>query len=277
MALQISPLSDTLGAEATGVDLSGSISDADQEALHQAILDNLVLVIRDQHLTSPEYLAAVRLFGETMEQQLSTFLLDDHPEIAVLDSSTSELDEDGNPFPVGSRAWHSDHTNHAEPPKMTALRAIQLPKSGGGDTGFANMHSAYDALSAPRKSALDTLKTVNKIEDKAYVSDEARAKFGALQSHPLIRTHPETGKKAIYLHPGKVDHIEGMTPEDSKDFVDSLMEEIIQPDVVYRHVWRPGDLTIWDNRAVLHIAHRGYDHTEQRLMHRVLIKGDRPH
>ena len=160
---------------------------------------------------------------------------------------------------------------------MTALRAVQLPKSGGGDTGFANMHRAYDALSASRKAELSTLKTVNKIEDKAYVSDEARAKFGALQAHPLIRTHPETTKKAIYLHPGKVERIEGMTPVDSKDFVDDLMDEIIQPDIVYRHVWQPGDLTIWDNRAVLHLAHKDYDHTEKRLMHRVLIKGDKPH
>lgn len=277
MAAQISPLSSALGVEATGADLSAPVSDADQAALCQAILDNHVLVIRNQELTSPQYLASVRLFGETMEQQLSTFLMEDHPEIAVLDSLKSEVDEDGNPFPVGSRDWHTDHTNHAEPPKMTALRAIQLPKSGGGNTGFANMHKAYDALSAPRQTELGALNTVNKIEDKAYVSDEARAKFGALQSHPLIRTHPESGKKAIYLHPGKVDHIEGMTPPDSKDFVDDLMEEIIQQDIVYRHVWQPGDMILWDNRSVLHLAHRDYDHTEQRIMHRVLLKGDKPH
>jgi len=276
MAVQISTLSNTLGAEARGIDLTDSTSSEDHDILRQAISDHLVLIIRDQKLTPSQYLSAVQIFGETMEQHLSTFLMKDHPEIAVLDSLNSEVDEAGNPFPVGSRAWHTDHTNHAEPPKMTALHAIQLPKSGGGDTGFANMQKAYDALQKSRRDELDSLQTVNKIEDKAYVSDEARKKFGALQSHPLIRTHPESGRRSIYIHPGKVAHIENMTPQDSKEFVNELMAEIIQPEVVYRHKWEPNDLLLWDNRAVLHIAHRNYDHTEQRIMHRVLLKGDRP-
>ena len=235
-----------------------------------------MLVIRNQRFTPTQYLAAVRTFGETMEQQLSTFLMKDHPEIAVLDSQHYEVDEGGHAFPVGSRAWHTDHTNHAEPPKMTTLYAIQLPVSGGGDTGFANMQRAYEALSNSRQTELGTLKTVNKIEDKAYVSDDARRKFGALQAHPLIHTHPETGRKSIYLHPGKVERIECMTPPASKVFVDELMEAIIQPEVVYRHEWQLGDLVLWDNRAVLHLAHRDYDPAEQRIMHRVLLKGDRP-
>ncbi len=123
---------------------------------------------------------------------------------------------------------------------------------------------------------MDALKTINKIEDKAYVSDEARRKFGALQSHPLIRVHPESGRRSIYIHPGKVAYIKNKTPQDSKKFVNELMDEVIKPEVIYRHKWEPNDIVLWDNRAVLHLAYRDYDHTEQRIMHRVLLKGDRP-
>ncbi len=146
MAIQISTLSNALGVEARGIDLTDSVTIDEQDILRRAISDHLVLVIRDQKLTPSQYLSAVHIFGQTMEQQLSTFLMQGHPEIAVLNSLNSEVDKAGNLFPVGSRAWHTDHTNHAAPPKITALHAIQLPKSGGGDTGFANMQKAYDAL-----------------------------------------------------------------------------------------------------------------------------------
>lgn len=277
MTVSISPISDALGAEATGIDLTQPITDADKDALRQAVLDNLVLVIRDQHLNPEQYLAAVRLFGDTMPQHLTHLLMKGHPEIAVLDSRDSGADSDGTVFPTGSRDWHTDHTNHAEPPKFTTLYAITLPKSGGGDTGFANMQKAFDNLPPSRKCELDGLQTINKIEDRPYVSAADKEKYGALQSHPLIRTHPETGRKAIYIHPGKVAKIDGMTVAESHEFVDELMEQVIQPDVIYRHKWRPGDLVIWDNRAIVHLAHRDYDHTEGRIMQRVLVKGDAPY
>ena len=266
-----------LGAEATGIDFRGAVSESDLTILKKGLSDHLVLVIRDQHLTPEQYLAALRLFGDTMEQHLTDMLMKTHPEIAVLDSSKVAKEANGQIFPAGSRDWHTDHTNHAEPPKMTALYAVTLPASGGGDTGFANMHMALDALPDAQRAEMATMQTVNKIEDKAYVSAEHKKKFGVLQSHPLIRTHPETGRKAIYIHPGKLARIEGMTPEDSHKFSDDLMEQVMQPDIIYRHQWKPGDLTIWDNRCVLHLAHRDYDPAEGRIMHRVLLKGDKPY
>ncbi len=139
------------------------------------------------------------------------------------------------------------------------------------------MQKAFDNLPPSRKCELDGLQTINKIEDRPYVSAADKEKYGALQSHPLIRTHPETGRKAIYIHPGKVAKIDGMTVAESHEFVDELMEQVIQPDVIYRHKWRPGDLVIWDNRAIVHLAHRDYDHTEGRIMQRVLVKGDAPY
>lgn len=276
MTLTVTPLTDCLGAEITGVDLSKPVSDADVAAIEQALTDHLVIVVRDQSLDPEQLLAALRLFGDTMEQHLSDMLMDDHPEIAVLDSRTSPVGSDGEALPLGSRDWHTDHTNHAKPPKMTALYAVALPKSGGGDTGFANMHAAFEALPAARQSELAKLKTHNKIEDYAYVNPADKERFGKVQIHPLVRTHPVTGKKAIYIHPGKTVQFDGMAPDESHALIDELMDEVIRPEVSYRHKWHKGDLVIMDNRALLHIAHRDYDPSEGRIMHRVILAGDVP-
>lgn len=276
MALTIRPLAEPLGVEISGVDLSEEISADDLAAMEKALRDHLVMVVRGQNLSAGQYLKAVRLFGETMEQHLSDLLMDDHPEIAVLDSREAPMGVDGRAIPLGSKDWHTDHTNHAKPPKMTAMYAVALPRSGG-DTGFANMQMAYDTLPDEEKAKLADLKTVNRIEDNAYVSDEHKRRFGAPQVHPLIRTHPETGRKAIYIHPGKTERIEGMEAAESRAFVDRLMARIIRPEISYRHQWRLGDLVIWDNRAVSHVAYRDYDHREGRIMQRVILAGDTPH
>ena len=276
MTLKMVPLCEALGVEVTGVDLNESISKQDIEAMQSALADRLVMVIRDQHLAPAQLLAGLRLFGQTMPQHLSDMLMPEHPEIAVLDSRKSPVGSDGRAMPVGSRAWHTDHTNHARPPKITALYAVQLPDSGG-DTSFANMQLAYARLRGVDRAELVGLRTQNKIEDHAYVSAEDKKRFGSLQSHPLVRTHPETGKQGIYLHPGKTERIEGMEPDASHAFVDDLLNRTIGPDVTYRHQWRPGDLLLWDNRGVMHQAHADYDMQAGRVMHRVLLEGEVPY
>jgi len=277
MPLSLKPLSDVLGVEATGVDLSGRLPDAEVAALNTAIEEHLVMVVRDQSLTPPQYLDAMRLFGDLMPQHLTHLLMPEHPEIAVLDSRKAAIGEDGGAIPIGSRDWHTDHTNHERPPKITAMLAVNLP-STGGDTGFANMQAAFEGLPAAEQASLSAMTTVNVIEQHThYVSDETRDALTAEpQRHPLIRTHPATGRKAIYVHPGKTERIEGMNPEESKHFINDLLERTITPDVSYRHQWRPGDLVIWDNQSTLHIAHRDYDHTEGRIMHRVILEGEVP-
>lgn len=275
MSLSLKPLNYALGVEVRGIDLSGPVSDSDVEALKEALQEHLVMVVREQHLSPAQYLSAVRLFGETMEQHLSDLLMEEHPEIAVLDSLESPVGQDGRSVPLGSKDWHTDHTNHPKPPKMTAMYALELPKSGG-DTGFANMHLAYDGLSEDERDELDGLITINQIENNSYVSDEHKKQFGVLQKHPLIRTHPETGRKAIYIHPGKAIGIEGMETEECTAFVDRLMTKIIQPEISYRHKWQMGDLVIWDNRSISHIAYRDYDQNDRRIMHRVILAGDTP-
>ena len=220
-------------------------------------------------------LAAMRLFGETMEQHLTNTLMKDHPEIAVLDSRKMPPDNDGHVIPFGGRNWHTDHTNHERPPKYTGLYAVKLPPKGG-DTSFANMQVAYNALDTKEQFQLGELQTVNKIEDFGYIGTKAREKFGNLPIHPLIRTHPDTGRKAIYVHPGKLERIVGREPEESLDYINELLARIITPANTYRHIWRQGDLLLCDNRAVLHLAHQDYDMAEGRVMHRILLRGERP-
>jgi len=275
MAFTMHPLADALGIEITGIDLSRPVTPSNRDAMRHALDEHLLLVVRGQTLNPAQYLAAVRLFGETMEQHLSDMLMDAHPEIAVLDSRQTMPGPDGRVATLGSRDWHTDHTNHARPPKITALHAISLPRSGG-DTNFANMQRAYAALPKAMREELASLKTVNKIEDHDYVTTEAKKKFGAHQIHPLVRTHPVTGRKALYFHPGKTERIEGMGHDESLVFLDDLLDRIIQPAVTYRHQWRVGDMLLVDNRAGLHIAIDDYHHAEGRVMHRILLAGDVP-
>lgn len=277
MSISLNPLSSALGVEATGIDLTAPIAAADLSAMQDALRENLVMVVRDQKLNPEQFMDAARLFGDLMAQHLTKILMPEHPEIVVLDSRQSDKNREGQAIPTGSRAWHTDHTNHARPPKMTMLYAVKLP-SKGGDTSFANMQAAYEGLPAEERNKLDPMITVNVIEqDTGNVGDDARQALSkAPQRHPLIRTHPETGKKAIYVHPGKTERIDGMTPDDSRAFIQDLLARAITPDVTYRHKWQPGDLLLWDNRATLHIAHRDYDASEGRIMHRVILEGDVP-
>lgn len=276
MTLTFAPLSDALGVEVTGIDLTGPVSEDDMSAIERALDEHLVMVVRDQKLAPEQYIEAMHRFGEIMPQHLTSMLMTDHPEIAVLDSTKTIADADGAVIPVGAREWHTDHTNHERPPKYTALYAVKLPKSGGGDTGFANMQLAYNALPDAHKAALAKHTVVTKIEDHAYVSEADRAKYGVPRTHPLIRTHPATGRKSIYFHPGKVRQLEGMEPAESLTFLNGILENAIRPEITYRHKWRPDDLVIWDNRAVLHVAHRDYDPAEGRVVQRILVKGEVP-
>ena len=272
MALTITPLGDALGAAATGIDLAKPVHPDELEILRQALRDHLVLVIRGQKLNSEEYLAALRLFGETMPQHLTDWLMPEHPEIAILDSRRIPAGPDGKVKQPGSRDWHTDSTNFLRPPKITALYAIALPSSGG-DTGFANMQMAYDELPDAMQAKLNQMKTVNKAEDRVYIAEEHKNKD---QIHPLIRTHPETGRKAVYIHPGKAVRFVDMAREESLTFMNELMETVIQPEICYRHKWQVGDLLLCDNRAVVHYAYDDYDHSEGRVMHRALLEGDIP-
>lgn len=276
MGVQIRPLTPSIGVEVTGIDLREPVDRATLDRLNAALVDHIVLVIRDQRFTPEQYFEAVQLFGEPMRQHYSSHHMPGLPDVGVLSSRDAEIGPDGRPILSGTECWHTDHVNHEFPPKATVLYAVSLP-SRGGDTSFANMRAAYAALPEQRKRHLDGMRTLNGFDRNRKVKPEDAAKHPDPVEQPLVRTHPENGTKALYFHPTKTQRIVGMEPQESWDFLDALLEEIIRPEIVYRHHWRVGDMLLCDNRAALHVAHADYNPAEGRKLYRVILKGDRPY
>lgn len=275
MAPIFTPLSDALGIEVSGLDLSKPIAPAIAADLEAALIEHLVMVVRDQHLTPPELLKAIGMLGEIMPQHLKALRMPEYPNIVVLDSRNTKVGGDGKFMPIGARDWHTDHAHQESPPNYTALYAVSLPSSGG-DTSFANMQIAFEDLPAELRAKVAVMTVITKIDDR-YSTAEDRANHQEPGRHPLVRTHPVTGKKAIFFHPGMVARLDGMTAEASLAFLDSLLTQTIVPEITYRHKWRAGDLVITDNRSQMHVAHTDYDFAEGRMLHRVLVAGDAPY
>ncbi len=278
--LQINPLGDHAGAEAVGIDLREPLDENTRRRLNDALVEHVALVVRNQTLTAGEFVRGLRVFGEPMKQNFTDYRHKDE-ELVNLVSNTFPAKSGERVY--YSNYWHTDHTNHEEPPKYTALYAVELPRSGGGDTGIVNMRAAYERLPVSLRDRIAGLRTVNVFQGSA--SRKKSARYGVSRRaiddtpviHPLVRTHPENGSKAIYLHQGKLEQFVGMSPEESQALVEELMNAAVQPELVYRHKWRSGDILIWDDRSTMHMAYADYDLNETRTLYRVLIKGDRPY
>jgi taurine dioxygenase len=266
MALTITPLTEHIGAEVTGIDLKQPVDHETATTLQNALVEHVAVVIRDQQFTPAEYLEAVRVFGEPMRQHYSQYNMQDFPDIGIV------AHRDGR---QPASMWHTDHTNHERPPKATVLYGVSVP-STGGNTSVANMRAAYAALPDDTKQRLQGLRTVNTLDSHTQARPEDIEKYGTPVSHPLVRTHPEHGTRALYFHPTKCQYIEGMTPGDSRALLEHLLQTAIRPEFIYRHQWRVGDLLIFDNRCALHRAHGDYDRRETRLLYRIILQGDRP-
>ncbi len=280
-SVSIIPLGASLGAEVVGVDLSRPPDGPLQAVLNQALLEHVVLVLREQRFTPASYLEAAAAFGTPMRHSYRRMDMAGFPEIGVISSRKAELDQNGKALLFGADSWHADHLNLTRPPKATVLYAVALP-STGGDTCFADARAAYDRLPPPRRRVLDGLMTVNGFDRHLPPGNVAAADFETPAIHPLVRTHPETGRKAIYCHPLKLAHLssrdsgEAWDGEASWAFIDDLIAEALDDEIIYRHQWRLGDMLICDNRACLHRAQRDYDTAEDRVVHRIILAGDRP-
>jgi taurine dioxygenase len=274
MAFTLTPLTHAIGVEVTGIDLCAPLAPRDREALENALIEHLVMVVRGQDYSAPTLLDAVGHFGVVMHQHITPLLMEGYPQIAVLNSRETKVGADGKFVPIGARDWHTDHAHHERPPNYTALYAVTLPSSGG-DTSFANMQRGFASLPSQIREDLVARTVVTKIDDR-YSSLEDQKKFNKPRTHPLVRTHPITGKKAIYFHPGMVARLEGMETDASLEFLDDLLSRVITPEISYRHKWCSGDMVICDNRSVMHIAHRDYDPAIGRVLHRILVEGETP-
>jgi taurine dioxygenase len=274
----ISPLSAHTGAEVRGIDLTQPVDAGLRERLNRAFVAHSVLVFRDQHLSPEQLLEAVQLFGEVFPQHNSQFSLPECPLIHYI--SNQDFYPDGNRY-IPGEGYHTDHSNAAAPPKATVLHAVQLPDRGG-DTQYVNMHRAYEDLPDATKRRIDGLKAVH-----VYQSRHSERKLMALSEanraavpdgvlHPLVRTHPESGRKAIYLNPIRIEGIVGMAERDALMLLDELLAHATQPQYEYRHRWQSGDMVMWDNRCLLHKANGDYDMEQTRYLYRIMLKGDMP-
>jgi taurine dioxygenase len=278
MTCQISPLSEHTGAEARGVDLAGPVDVDTRARLNRAFVEHSVLAVRGQSLTAPQMLAAVQLFGEVFRQHNTRFALPECPQIHYL--SNQDKYEDGKRYIPGA-GYHTDHSNDAAPPKATALLAIKLPDKGG-DTQYVNMHRAYEDLPAETKKRLDGLKAIHVYQSRFSerklmgLPPDAQKTVPAAVHHPIVRTHPESGRKSLYLNPIRIEGIVGMPEGEALGLLDELLAHATQEKYQYRHRWQPGDLVMWDNRCLLHKANGDYDHSQTRYLYRVMLKGDAP-
>jgi taurine dioxygenase len=277
MTFAVNPLTHHTGAEVVGLDCTKPIDSATRGALNEAFVQHHVLVVRDQHFSPGEFKAAAQLFGELLPHHQKELRVPGHPDVSYV---SNDIFRNGKRI-IPGETFHTDHSNHPRPPKATMLFAVELP-SRGGDTQFVNMHAAYDDLPDGTKRKIDGLKAVHVYQSKysprdlAGLNEESRRELPPPGVHPLVRTHPENGRKALYLNPVRIESIVGMEDEAALDLVGQLMRHATQKKYEYRHEWRHGDWLLWDNRSVMHQANPDYDMSERRYLYRLMLKGEVP-
>jgi taurine dioxygenase len=275
--MEVRRLSYGLGAELCGLDLRRPLDDAAAQAVRQAWLDHQVLLIRDQDITPEQHIAFSRLFGPVEDYPLAHYRLKDHPEIFLL--TNQEVDGKPSETRNAGRHWHSDLSFTSRPALGSILRCIQIPDVGG-TTLFANQYMAYDALSPKFRALIDDLWAVHELFsktrdlrnlDQGQVRDMKKENPRIAQ--PVVRVHPETGRKALYVSVAVTTEIVGMTKDESDAILEFLFAHQVQAQFTYRHFWRPGDIVMWDNRCTLHMAVPDNDHSQPRVMHRTTVSG----
>src|SRR5580698_5055629 len=272
--VQIRRMGKQVGVEVTGVDVK-TLDDAGFAPIYQAWLDHNVLVVRDQELEIADFLHYSRRFGLVVPHPSKATRHPEIPEITLL--GINKFDAQGKLdtaiYRRGAEGWHTDGAYDAVPFKATQLYALAIP-STGGDTLFASMYAAYDALPERLRRRLDGVRGAftygGRRQAQALLNPEDRAWVPVF--HPLIRTHNETGRKSLYFDPGKIIAIEGAEAAESDALIDELTGYMIQPDAEYRQKWRVGYIVIWDNRCSVHTAAGDCSPEEDRIHWRVSIK-----
>ena len=279
----VTPLSDALGAEVTGID-AANLDDATFGRLRDALHDNIVLAVRGQALDPAAQTDFTRRFGEIQYHINSEYKMEDQPEVLIL--STEIIDGKNVGIPDAGSDWHSDHSYVDRPTAYTILQSVIVPKVGG-DTEWVNMVTAYEALSDEMKARIDGLIGIHSFNRtrnprmKRPTRHQNEAEYYAEISppdafHPIVRTHPATGRKALYVSPRFTIGIRDMIEAEAQPLLDELFAQFANRDLVYHHNWRPGDLVMWDNRQTLHLACGGVKPPEVRRMHRTTVRGEVP-
>lgn len=283
--ITITPSGAALGAEVSNFDISG-IDEAEFEVIREAWLDHLVLCIRGQDFGDAEHTRFARLLGPLELAPKTMFTgepwLAEFPEM----SQITNIIVDGKPIGTlgsGECMWHTDMGYIEEPPCASMLHALEAPPAGG-ETSFLNMYTAYETLPADLRQRIEG----RSLKHSAVHSSDGSVRRGKMEPasndvrdypgavHPVVRTHPQTGRKALFLGRRPHAYITGLAVADSEDLLDRLWAHTLNPDFVWMHQWRVGDLIIWDNRCSMH-RREEFDPNSRRLMHRLVLKGDRPY
>ncbi len=282
MTIDIQPLDGGVGAEIRDVDLSAAIATSTFREIHSAWLDHSLLLFCDQQLDDPALIGFSRRFGE-LEPNPASELRETgrgpSPDVWVI----SNVVEGGRPIGslgAGEAEWHTDMSFIATPPMASALYALEVPAQGG-NTWFLDMTAACASIPDDLNTAIDgrranhssSLTSVGDLRKGARTPTDVTAEPGT--KHPLVRTHPETGARALYLGRRNWAYIEGLSVPESEALLDRLWAHCTQPQFMTEHVWRAGDLLLWDNRSLMH-RRDAFDDSARRIMHRTQIKGDRP-
>jgi taurine dioxygenase len=274
-SFEIKRIAGALGAEIHGVDLSAGLTESQVAAIRQAFLAHQVIFFRDQQLTPEQFLRFAQAMGQPIEYPFVKGL-EGYPVIIEVKKLEHERTNFGG-------IWHSDTTYLQQPPMGSMLLAREVPPYGG-DTLFANQYLAYEALSAGLRQQLDGLVAVNSSakadvsktrEDRIASDGRADAKKDYVAEHPVVRTHPETGRKALYVNVAHTSHFKGWTPEESAPLLQFLFQHQVKPEFTCRFAWQPGSLAFWDNRCAQHNPVNDY-HGFRRVMHRITLAGDTP-
>jgi taurine dioxygenase len=280
--IEIHPFDAPLGAEVIGLDLSKPLSPDDFTRIHRAHLDHHVLVFRDQRITPEQHIAFSKRFGPLQIHVLHQFALSGHPEVLIV----SNIVEHGQPIGLGDAGhyWHSDLSYKEKPSLGSLLHAQELP-AVGGDTLFANMHLAWDALPQHLREAVEGRRAEHTYLAK-YAELQKRSPWRPNLSaeqiaqvkpvvHPIVRTHPETGRKALFVSEHFTTRVVDMPEDESNALLAELFAHSVRPEFIYRHRWAEHDLVFWDNRSLMHLA-AGTPDEERRRLYRTTIEGDLP-
>jgi len=272
------------GAE-IAVDLAQDINEATFQEIERAFHENIVVVFRRQNLSNERHIEFSRRFGELEVHIVKKYLLPGYPEILLISNIRDERGEHIGLADAGF-TWHTDTSYRRRPSRCSLLYAKEVPQRDGqalGDTVFANTVAAYEALSNSTKRRLAGRKAIHRYAARRRVADSPRPRLTRQQldetpdiAHPIVRTHPYTGRKSLYVAAGECIGIDGMPDDEAVDLIAELDTHCVRPEFLYRHKWQVGDLLMWDNTSSMHLAICDYALPERRLMHRTTVIGTVP-
>ena len=272
MDFKLNKLSKMLGLEILNLDLKKVIDKNLKIKLNDLFVENKVLVVRKQFLNPNEFQKAAEIFGNIFRQHNSKFSLKENPLVHYI--SNQDKFSDGKIY-IPGEGFHTDHSNDKKPPKATILLSKEIP-SYGGDTQFINMNLLYENLSEEMKNKIKNLKAKH-----VYQSKFSKRKLMSIKNqdhknyevfHPLVKIHPETGLKSLYINPIRIEQISNYSDEQTLSLIDELMEDVNSLKFEYRHKWDVGDFVIWDNRTLMHKANGDYDMSEKRYLYRLMLQ-----